>query len=47
LFFSIFGNIDKVKKSGKAQKVIPRKIIINPLIASINLELPIRDLLKY
>ena len=43
LFFSISGNIDKVKNSGKAQKVMPRKIIINPLIANTNLELPIKE----
>ena len=46
VFFSISGNIDKVKNAGKAQKVMPRKIIINPLIANTNLELPIKDLNK-
>ena len=42
LFFSMFGNIAKVKKSGKDQKLRPRIIITKPFIAKINLELPIK-----
>jgi len=45
LFFSILGNIARVKKSGKVQKAKPKITIKIPLIANINRELPIKNTL--